>query len=92
MGTYHEECKACKLDEEGGHGEGLPADSERHHPDDERARAVQHHARRRTHLLRDADPRKVEERNTDDVACNVKEIKGSNTSRKCDLYSDRSWR
>ena len=80
------------MDEEGGHGEWLPADGERHRPDDERACAVEHHARCRTHLLRHADPGKVEERNTDDVACKVKERKGWITSAKCDPGSDRSWR
>ena len=41
--------------------EALPADGDGDHPDDERAHAVQHHPRRRGHLLRHGDPRKVEE-------------------------------
>lgn len=48
--------------------EALPAQRQAHHPDDQRAQAVQHHARGGADLLSDADPGEVEEGDADGVA------------------------
>lgn len=46
----------------------LPAQSQTHHPDDQRTQAVQHHSRRGADLLGDADASKIKERNAYCVA------------------------
>lgn len=46
----------------------LPTQRQAHHPDDQRAQAVQHHAGGGADLLGDADPGKVEEGDADGVA------------------------
>lgn len=46
----------------------LPAQRQAHHPDDQRAQAVQHHARGGADLLGDADAGEVEEGDADGVA------------------------
>lgn len=46
----------------------LPPQRQAHHPDDQRAQAVQHHAGGGTDLFSDTDPSKVEEGDADGVA------------------------
>lgn len=46
----------------------LPAQRQAHHPDDQRAQAVQHHASGGADLLGDADASEVEEGDADGVA------------------------
>ena len=65
------ECRARQQHQETEHLQPvklLPAQRQAHHPDDQRAQAVQHHAGGGADLLGDADPRKVEEGDADDVA------------------------
>lgn len=65
------ECRACQQHQETKHLQPvklLPPQRQAHHPDDQCAQAVQHHAGGGADLLSDTDPSKVEESDADGVA------------------------
>lgn len=65
------EARACEQHQETKHLQAvklLPPQRQAHHPDDQCAQAVQHHAGGGADLLGDTDPSKVEEGDADGVA------------------------
>lgn len=65
------QCRARQQHQETEHLQAvklLPPQRQAHHPDDQCAQAVQHHAGGGADLLSDTDPSKVEEGDADDVA------------------------